>query len=446
MKNFLTVILNCGLIFLITNAFSQQDNILFFMHKIPQSNFVNPAIQNECKFHIGGFLVPVTGQVLSAWHFNYSNSSFGYKDLFYYGKGDYADSIITPFHPNSLENGGLEKFIDKLHKHNYISIENHLNLFNIGYKYKDYYFTFNVNEKLNFRFSFTKDFIDFANNLNGDACGRTLDIQYGLDLMHYREYSLSASKNFNGKLLLGARYKWMFGKADLETRRNKMELYTHPISWAWQVKSDMDFRCSFPIFDIVELQYFYENDSMAFSLDSTKLPLNDSNEFDMSEFNYKKYMLNRKNFGTGFDIGAIIKLTDQIKIHASLLDMGFIRWADCSERVTSKGSITFRGIDLIPYLEEDVEVNHDSATADSLYKDFEIHESGKPYYTWFNPKLYVGGTYQIHKLIGVGVLYRTELYNSRIHSSITLSGNSTITYRNGIICKGFVFPILLCNR
>jgi hypothetical protein len=36
-----------------TELQAQQSNTLFFMHSLPESNFINPAVQNSCKLFIG---------------------------------------------------------------------------------------------------------------------------------------------------------------------------------------------------------------------------------------------------------------------------------------------------------------------------------------------------------------------------------------------------------
>ena len=48
---------------------SQQSNTLFFMHSVPQSNFINPAIQGECRWFIG---LPV----ISSTHLNLAHNGF----------------------------------------------------------------------------------------------------------------------------------------------------------------------------------------------------------------------------------------------------------------------------------------------------------------------------------------------------------------------------------
>lgn len=50
-------------LFAYTLACAQQNNSLFFIHRIPQSNLINPAFQIDCPIYVG---VPF----LSSLHFN----------------------------------------------------------------------------------------------------------------------------------------------------------------------------------------------------------------------------------------------------------------------------------------------------------------------------------------------------------------------------------------
>ncbi|MFO7657601.1 MAG: hypothetical protein R6W78_11075, partial [Bacteroidales bacterium] len=52
----------------------QQSHTLYFLHNVPQSNLLNPAVQNECKLFIG---LPL----ISSLHINLANSGFTYNQL-----------------------------------------------------------------------------------------------------------------------------------------------------------------------------------------------------------------------------------------------------------------------------------------------------------------------------------------------------------------------------
>ena len=177
------------ILILIINIFSiaqaQQNNTLFFMHKLPQSNLLNPAVQGKCNLYLSGLAIPVAGQIPPPVYFNYGNNGFAYNQFIHKGTGLQSDSLILDF--NNL--------IDKLRPMNYISAEMHLNLLSVGFrlqnifnsKFKDYYFTFNVTEKADFKFGFPKDLIAMPWQGNGAYINETADFGLRLDFSHYRE-------------------------------------------------------------------------------------------------------------------------------------------------------------------------------------------------------------------------------------------------------------------
>jgi hypothetical protein len=65
---------------------AQQSNTLFFMHSLPESNFINPAVQNGCKLFIG---LPV----LSSIHMHASNSGFTANQLLNKEPGGYSPML-----------------------------------------------------------------------------------------------------------------------------------------------------------------------------------------------------------------------------------------------------------------------------------------------------------------------------------------------------------------
>src|SRR5512135_2865481 len=48
---------------------AQQNNTLFFMHSLPEANYLNPAVQKDCGTFIG---LPL----ISSFHVNIANSGF----------------------------------------------------------------------------------------------------------------------------------------------------------------------------------------------------------------------------------------------------------------------------------------------------------------------------------------------------------------------------------
>jgi hypothetical protein len=134
----------------------------------------------------------------------------------------------------------------------------------------------------------------------------------------------------------------------------------------------------------------------------------------------KDYLLN-KNHGAGIDIGAIYEYDENITLAASLVDLGFIRWASNVEQFEAQGSMEFEGFDLR-------DISSGGATdfieilLDTLSEVIQFETSQKPYFTGLMPKLYAGATYQLMPELQVSALTRTDFFDRRPHFTLTLSG------------------------
>ena len=64
-----------------------QNNSLYFMHSVPQTIHLNPAVFYHCKTYIE---LPI----LSSVRVSYANTGFGYHDAIHYGSGNNADSLL----------------------------------------------------------------------------------------------------------------------------------------------------------------------------------------------------------------------------------------------------------------------------------------------------------------------------------------------------------------
>ena len=415
------------ILILIINIFSiaraQQNNTLFFMHKLPQSNLLNPAVQGECNLYLSGLAIPVAGQILPPVYFNYGNNGFAYNQFIHKGTGLQSDSLILDF--NNLT--------DKLRPMNYITAEMHLNLLSLGFrlqdifhsKFKDYYFTFNITEKADFKFGFPKDLIAMPWQGNGAYINETADFGLRLDFSHYREYALGASKIFNDKLTIGARVKLLYGKLNITTKKNDLSLFTDPDYFNLLVKTDMDLYISQPFVEFNEFCFLYEGDTMIYE-DDTIVGTTMVVKTEDKEIDAKDYLLNRKNFGLGIDIGAIYQFNDKITFFASITDFGYIHWKVNVSNFVGNGEFLYQGFDAEPLVEygDSVFEEQMEGLGDSLIRIFEINRQAKEYNSFLPTKICLGGTYILNDKVYFGLLARTEIYQKSMHSSLTISANS----------------------
>ncbi len=390
-------------------SMAQQNNTMYFMQSLPQAKWLNPAIQNECKIHIGGALIPITGQFLLPIQYNYGNNGFALKDMLQYNSD--MDSLILP----GFKGFDWDQLQGSLRDVNYLTNEFHINWLTVGYKYKDWYFGLDINDKVESRFSFNKDLITFAKEGNGQSfLDQTANLgDLGVTGTFYSEYALSASKKINDKLTVGLTAKLLFGKLNVWTENSVLDMHTnnnenYPIT----VDADYLVHTSQPFTEVTDMYYDYEGDSMVFKTQD-------------KDVNFKDVYFNTKNFGMGFDIGATYKFNDKIELYASLTDMGYINWTDNTQTFAVKGSYYWEGYNFQPALTEDEELitNTNDSLKKNIIKIFEPSMQTSSYTSFLTPKAYIGGTYQFNDKIRTGLLLRSAFFQNDWHPSLTVSGN-----------------------
>ena len=395
------------IVFLSQTILAQQNNTMYFMESLPQTKWLNPASQSECKIHIGGALIPITGQLLFPMQLNYGNNGFALADIIQAKN----DKLILP----GYKGYDQEKLLGTLRDVNYVTLEFQINWLTFGYKYKDWYFGLDINDKIDTRFSFNKDLVRLGLEGNGNSfLDQTANLgDLGISSTSYSEIAISASKHINKKLTLGLTAKMLFGRANVWTENSIIDLHTssqenYPIT----IDADVLIHTSQPIIEVTEMYYDYEADSMVF-------------ETKDRDVDYSRSILNTKNLGFGFDLGAIYKINKEIEIQASITDLGYIKWTDNTQAFSVKGSYLWDGYNFQPALDDDSNItdNSDDSTEEEIISIFEPSLNKKSYITFITPKAYLGGTYRFNEKIKTGLLLRSAFFQNTWHPSVTLSGN-----------------------
>lgn len=415
MKKFIYTIL-IGIITL--SAFAQQSNTMYFLNKSPQSTLLNPAFKPECNWYLGGLpaqITPVIGQVFSPLSFNINNTSFSMKDFIHHGEGDLADSLVID----------MVQFVNSLNNYNYLTFDMQYELLSFGVKVKDMYFTFHATERIDFKFGYTRDFFQLPLWGNGHPAniGRDVNMSFGIDFTHFREYAVGFSKEINNKLQVGGRAKLLMGMTNINTKTNDNIWYTDPTSFDYTISNLTEMNASLPF-----VEYLYTDSNTSGNVDSVV-----TQDFDPAE-----YFLMGKNKGAALDLGATYQYNDRIMFSASIVDLGFIRWKNNTYNFTNTGDIGFNGVDIseqlsVGYTDEgslgvdgDSTANAFTKFADSLLHEFTFVDSTLYYTTYLTPKMYIGGTFKLNEKLNVGALVKVEFYKKLIHPSLTLSANSQL--------------------
>jgi hypothetical protein len=370
----------------VCSLWSQQANTLYFMDRVPQTNLLNPAVQISCKYYVG---IPL----LSSFHFNLSSTGFSYNTI--YG----GDKIIST--------SDLDNVVKKSHRVDMLSSELQINLLALGYRWSDYYFTFNVIEKAGAYASYPGSALELAWYGNSRYIGETVNLNnLRANLDYYREYSLGVSKVISDYLTFGVRAKLLFGKANVYTAKSQSSITTDAKTWNLEGKSEIEIKTSLPV---------------DYTFDQKGFP----SDISVRDVNIASFLMNGANKGFAADMGFIYSFDEKITLSGSLLDLGFIRWKTDAMQLLEQGSYTFSGFgkntnftDLSTYRE----------MIDTIQNSFlGSHKSGA-YFSFLAPKLYTGATYKVNNWFDAGLLLRNEIFRNKLHSSVSLLGLANVKF------------------
>lgn len=372
----LAVLFSCS-----TFTFGQQSQQLFFMHYLPESNLMNPAIQSPCPWYIG---LPVVSSI----HANYGNSGFSYTQLFKKNN----EGVYEP---------DIDGTVSKLKNRNFIGTELHLQLFALGHRRGDYYFNFSITEKNNLPATYSKDLVSLLWDGNTPIEGQQARLKgTGAYFMHYREYAFGVSKFMGEGTFVGAKAKVLFGKLNTSFRKNDTYLYTDPNTFDLRLNGDLEIHTSLPL--IVESD---TNGITSVELDE---------DADILEL-----LLNRKNPGIAFDIGVIRPLDERTVLSASLLDLGFIRWRSNLNTFTGSGDFVYEG----PLSDTANSDTYFQNLWDSFIDSMSVTSSQEKYTTFLPPRLTLGVQRTYTDWFKAGVQGSAILHRSKILPSLTVSGD-----------------------
>ncbi|NOZ45971.1 MAG: hypothetical protein GXO79_04230 [Chlorobi bacterium] len=367
---------------------AQQNNTLYFMSKIPQSSFMNPANNPSCNFYLG---LPL----ISSIYFNYGNNGFAYNDLIYPD----GDKLVMD----------IDNFFSGLQDVNNVSFDTEFNLFALGFKIKNTYVSLNTAIKADFAFGFPKGFFGLFLEGNGKHLGpdNPLDLSgFAFNAIVYDKVSLGLSRDFGDALTVGIRGNFYYGVMNAYTEKSDFKWYTDASTYDWKFNYDMAFRMAAPI-------------TVNLIPDSTNANSEIIGNTDIKPEDFT----NTDNSGYGVDLGIKYKINRQLSVSASVIDLGKINWTRGVQGYSTKGEFEFTGIDV-----SNLVINRDTsdlfAFKDSILEGFNFASNNESYSTGLPTTVYLGASYFISSNWGIGVLYRSKFYNNLRFNSLTLSAST----------------------
>ena len=392
-KQIVVLLALLSVISLLGNA---QSNLVFY-HAEDQfntSNF-NPAFlttQHEFTFSI----FPLAGM------------SFGFNNQ------EVIKDVMTQFLQGSQTTEDFKGVFNSLVKQNLFFLNYETNLLSLGYNSDFGSFSFRIRENVLLMTDFKGDLSDFLMSPTFQNMAIDQPQLFGAEAIHYREYSLGYAKDIiKDKLSVGARAKIYYGKSILFSEVSG-KIIERADTFYTQIAGPM--RLSIPANPDFEDGYLRD--------------LNLANDFD-----FGGYITNARNIGVGIDFGFKYKVTPEIELSASVIDLGRIKWKQ------NINTLIFN--DEYPFPEENI--------------DIKINENGVPVLTKFNDKpladtisfsltldetafskplpttIYAGLKYQVNPKLQIGVVDRFSKTKGLNYNSFSLTAHYTANKKLSII-------------
>jgi hypothetical protein len=349
---------------------AQQNMTLYQMHKILQSNSLNPAIVSECRWNVG---IPLLGSVSFA-----AGTPMAYNTL---GAGQ--------------ETFDVDGILSSLKSRNLVSSNASVNLLMLGYRTENMYFQFNVNERASLAASVPEDLVKILFTGNSPYIGKRLNQNIALSGMHYREYTLSAALGIDDDTWIGLRGRLLFGRLSVMGVRSNISVYTDPSTYNLDIESDMLMRASIPGKEVTAADSGWIK---GFSADLTS----------------GHFIMNPSNLGGALDIGLNKRFESGLNLSASVLNLGMLKWKRHAHTFAKKHKKNYSA----PF--EDFSVK---SLTDTVKYMLQLEDDGETtaYSQWLAPTLMFGLSYPVMEYIRLGVTGYGEFNSAGVPWALTLT-------------------------
>lgn len=379
------------------SSFAQQNQTMYYMG-IPQSRFMNPALQTNCNSYFG-----FPG--INSTYLGINNNSVGFEDIIFPGTGLYSDSLISILHPSY----DIDEFLGKLKSVNRIAPEMYVSLLSFGFTAGENFFFLDVADRMYSSLSVPKDLATLALKGNEDFINSSADLS-GLagSATYFREIGIGFSREFIDDLFIGLKAKLLFGNANVSLQNNGLSLEIDESNlFSHTINADLSLNFGYPV-------EVFRNPETGY-IDS--LVIQEPNE---------EMIFNFGNPGFGIDLGAVYNINNRFSVSASVVDLGLIAWKKDVTNLRVQGTYEFEGVDISSMLiAGDTSTFEDALDniKDTLLVIFDPEDTYDPFTTSLPTKVYIGASYQVNENIGFGLLSKTLIENRKLWQSVTISAN-----------------------
>ncbi|QZE13120.1 hypothetical protein K4L44_11020 [Halosquirtibacter laminarini] len=296
-----------------------------------------------------------------------------------------------------------------------ISLNTEIGLFGIGIKSRNSYYSFQVKEKAMGYFQFEPGLAKLITEgtsivYNNDIPQKFTDINtgnIGINMVHYREFSLGYDRIINENINVGVRGKFLFGMAGIQGDNFNIRTSSNNLS-------SIDIYTAGKINVAAPIEYTMKKD------DNGKEYVDDiDTNFDSG------YFTNTENFGFGVDLGITYKLDSCWSFGLSVVDLGAISFKNSSQ-IYQEAHYNYSGIDVSNSVNNNNENYQDLEDAsdnlvDEIKESFRVRKRGDNFSMTLPMKLFVTSTYRHNKWLSAGFLGKYQSFNDISETMMQLS-------------------------
>ena len=379
------------------SAQAQNLKSAYFTDEYLYRHTMNPAYGNEQ----GYVAIPVLGNL----NVN-TQGNFGYKALVHSNPlaGQPGQKSMTTFlNPYIGSDAALSGFSSGKNR---IAANVGLTLLSAGFKSFGGYNTIEINSKTSVGLSVPFQLFEFAKNTGNNS----YDIgDVKASAISYIELAFGHSRRFSERLQAGAKVKVLFGgaRADLKMENMRADLTAGD---RWLIQGNAVADVSMKGFTYKEEYKEYKNEKRGSFLRVKDVDVSGSGI---------------GGIGLALDLGAVYTISQDWKVSAAILDIGFIRWNNDMQARNINGNVSFEGF-------------HDaSVTSDRPGEHGTIKEQGQGYGDQFADFANLqsqgdqgGRTTGIGATLNIGAEYTLPVYRKMtfgLLSSTRISGSYSWT-------------------
>ena len=372
---------------------AQTEATQYFMKDLPQFTINNPAFTPAYNYSIG-----LPG--ISSAAATYTNNGFSYNDLVN--------------HTNGTTIADLDGWKGSLTARNFITTTAQTDLLRVGFRTSEkLYFQISSTARMYSRAMLPRELTSVLIQEDNSLAGTSAQFSPKVEGTAWMETAISAAYSINKNITIGMRLKYLKGFVNATT-----------------IKSDL----------FVSVGEDYSVDASADAILRTsgvRDALADGYSFRKQFGNYMS------NNGAAADFGMTYQITRKLKVAASVVDLGKIRWKNNAvDYVMDKATANyhFDGIDPDKLVQGDKTYLDD--LAGDLRERFDFQKTPtSSYSTWIPGKVYLSASYELARRLNAGILFASEKYYGRTAQGVTMA----VTKNFGSVL-GTTFSYTVSNR